>query len=82
MDWVGVFLFSSGFFLFLVGLNWGGKRYPWNSAAVISAVVIGAVELIAFVIWGKSLGCVIASFLTTPRNQSHSQDSIHSCAAL
>lgn len=33
-------------------LAWGGKQYPWNSAAVISTLVIGVVVLISFALYG------------------------------
>jgi hypothetical protein len=33
-------------------LAWGGKQYPWNSAAVISTLVIGIVVLISFAFYG------------------------------
>ncbi|CAO2650293.1 Nn.00g015850.m01.CDS01 [Neocucurbitaria sp. VM-36] len=50
-DWIGTFLFASGFIVFLMGLSWGGSVYPWKSAAVISAIIIGFVVLVAFVLW-------------------------------
>ncbi|KAF1840697.1 MFS general substrate transporter [Cucurbitaria berberidis CBS 394.84] len=50
-DWIGTFLFASGFIVFLMGLSWGGSLYPWKSAAVISAIIIGFVVLVAFVLW-------------------------------
>lgn len=34
-----------------MGLNWGGVVYPWASARVIATIVIGALALIAFVLW-------------------------------
>jgi MFS family permease len=50
-DYVGTFLFTAGIVIFLLGLSWGGSFYPWNSAAVISAIVVGAAVLAAFVVW-------------------------------
>ncbi|CAK7198048.1 hypothetical protein SEUCBS139899_000706 [Sporothrix eucalyptigena] len=50
-DYVGTFLFSGGFVVFLLGLSWGGSVYPWKSAGTIASIVIGAVTLIAFVLW-------------------------------
>jgi len=50
-DYVGTFLFIAGFVLFLTGLKWGGSTYAWNSAAVISTIVIGAVCLIILAFW-------------------------------
>jgi MFS family permease len=50
-DYVGTFLFIAGFVLFLTGLKWGGSTYAWNSTAVISTMVIGAVCLIILAFW-------------------------------
>jgi MFS family permease len=46
MDYVGFALFSLGCILFLIGVNWGGRQYDWNSAPVISTLVIGAALLV------------------------------------
>lgn len=48
LDFVGIFLFIAGIIVFLIGLSWGGTTYPWKSAAVICALVLGALTLIAF----------------------------------
>lgn len=29
LDWVGNLLFAAGLVLFLIGLSFGGNRYPW-----------------------------------------------------
>jgi hypothetical protein len=50
-DYLGTFLFAAGIIVFLLGLSWGGSIYPWNSAAVISAIVVGAALLGIFVVW-------------------------------
>lgn len=50
-DYLGVLLYSAGLVLFLLGLSWGGGVFPWKSAAVISALVIGALCLISFFLW-------------------------------
>jgi hypothetical protein len=50
MDWSGVFLLNSGLLLLLVGISIGGE-HPWSSAIVLSPLVIGIVELLAFWIW-------------------------------
>ena len=41
VDFVGLFLMSSGTLLFLVGFNWGGQAYPWHSARVIAFLTVG-----------------------------------------
>ena len=52
MDFVGLILFSGGLAVFLIGLAWGSGTYPWKSAHVIATIVVGAVTLIAFVLYG------------------------------
>jgi MFS family permease len=52
MDFVGLVLFSGGLATFLIGLAWGEGTYPWSSAHVIATIVVGAVALVAFVLWG------------------------------
>ncbi|KAF7563973.1 hypothetical protein G7046_g163 [Stylonectria norvegica] len=51
LDYLGIFLWTAGLTLFLMGVSWGGKMYPWKSAAVISSLVIGSVLLIALFVW-------------------------------
>ncbi|KAJ4357516.1 uncharacterized protein N0V89_002092 [Didymosphaeria variabile] len=51
LDYPGMFLWTAGLVLFLMGISWGGGIYPWKSAAVICAIVIGAACLIAFGFW-------------------------------
>ncbi|OHE97756.1 major facilitator superfamily transporter [Colletotrichum orchidophilum] len=42
VDWIGLFLFTSGLAISLIGLTWGGSpAYPWNSAGAIAPIVIG-----------------------------------------
>lgn len=48
---IGIFLWTAGLTLFLMGISWGGAIYPWKSAAVISSLVIGAVMLIGLFIY-------------------------------
>lgn len=54
MDFVGMVLFVAGLVLFLMGLGWGGQKYPWRSAHVIATIVVGACSLVAFVVYGMS----------------------------
>ncbi|KIX07652.1 uncharacterized protein Z518_02305 [Rhinocladiella mackenziei CBS 650.93] len=36
LDCLGIFLYSAGITVFLIGLGWGGVSYPWASAPVLS----------------------------------------------
>ena len=53
MDFVGLVLFSGGLAVFLIGLSWGSGSYSWKSAHVIATIVVGAIGLILFVLYGK-----------------------------
>jgi len=51
LDWLGIFLFSTGLVVFLIGLNWGGSAYPWKSGHVLGALFAGFATLVAFCFW-------------------------------
>jgi len=51
LDYVGLFLFSSGCLLFLLGVNYGGRQYPWNNPHVIGPMVAGVCCLVALGFW-------------------------------
>lgn len=51
LDYLGIFLWTAGLTLFLMGVSWGGTMYPWNSAAPIASMVIGAVLLVVLFLW-------------------------------
>lgn len=51
MDFVGLFLFSSGTLLFLLGINWGGRQYAWRSAHVIAPILVGLSCLVSLGFW-------------------------------
>ena len=50
-DYIGLFLFTGGLLLFLIGLNWEGSLYPWTSVHVVSTITIGAPTIVAFLCW-------------------------------
>ncbi|KAH3987503.1 hypothetical protein HBH98_024900 [Parastagonospora nodorum] len=51
LDWLGIFLFSTGLVVFLIGMNWGGSAYPWKSGHVLGALFAGFATLVAFCFW-------------------------------
>ncbi|KAI4913617.1 hypothetical protein J4E90_005336 [Alternaria incomplexa] len=51
LDWMGIFLFSTGLVVFLIGMNWGGSAYPWKSGHVLGALFAGFATLVAFCFW-------------------------------
>lgn len=53
-DYGGTLLFTAGFVIFLLGLNWGGAVYPWTSGRVIGFIVGGFAILVVFVLYEVS----------------------------
>ena len=51
LDYPGLFLFSASAILILVGVNSGGRQYPWSSPTVIAPLVIGAACILALAWW-------------------------------
>ncbi|KAG8629479.1 hypothetical protein KVT40_003344 [Elsinoe batatas] len=53
IDYLGGFLSIGGLILFMAGMQWGGYQYPWGSAHVLVPLILGAVMLVAFVVWQR-----------------------------
>ncbi|OQD73700.1 hypothetical protein PENDEC_c014G03765 [Penicillium decumbens] len=51
IDFIGALLALGGTSVFLLGLNWGGGQYQWNSAHVIATLVVGFAISVGFVAW-------------------------------
>lgn len=51
MDYIGLLLFVAGCTIFLIGLNFGGRQYPWKSAAVIAPIIVGFALLVLLFVW-------------------------------
>jgi MFS family permease len=51
IDFVGGALITTGLVFFLISLNWGGQVYPWQSAHVLSFLIIGICLMIGFGLW-------------------------------
>ncbi|KAL9598914.1 MAG: hypothetical protein Q9219_004179 [cf. Caloplaca sp. 3 TL-2023] len=45
IDWLGSLLIVGGTIMFLLGLEYGGVSYPWDSAAVICLIIFGLFTL-------------------------------------
>jgi hypothetical protein len=54
LDYLGIFLYTAGITLILLGLGWAGAQHPWSSAAVIAPVTIGGVLFLSNFAWGFS----------------------------
>ncbi|OJD15162.1 hypothetical protein AJ78_04557 [Emergomyces pasteurianus Ep9510] len=51
IDFFGAFIALGGTAVFMLGLTWGGGKYPWNSTQVIATLVVGFCVSAAFVVW-------------------------------
>ncbi|KAH6955725.1 trichothecene efflux pump [Ilyonectria sp. MPI-CAGE-AT-0026] len=51
LDFIGIFLYIAGCILLLVGLSWGGTKYPWASAETLCTIIIGILTIAAFVVY-------------------------------
>ena len=49
IDWAGTFTLAGGTLMFLLGLQFGGTVYPWDSATVICLIVFGILTIMIFV---------------------------------
>ncbi|RDW85410.1 MFS drug transporter-1 [Coleophoma crateriformis] len=51
VDFFGCGLTLAGSTLFILGLTWGGVDYAWDSAQVLSTIILGIAATAAFVLW-------------------------------
>jgi len=49
IDWLGVFTFLGFTLMLLLGLDFGGNLFPWDSAKVIALLVVGGLMIFAFI---------------------------------
>ena len=71
LDIVGSGLLAIGLILTLLGLNWGGGRFAWASAAVMAPLIIGLCTILAFGVWewkGRTDGIVDHRIFRLGRN--------------
>ncbi|KAF7792059.1 hypothetical protein EIP86_003087 [Pleurotus ostreatoroseus] len=51
VDWSGNVIVIAGTTLAIVGLTFGGVRFPWDSAQVLAPLIIGLVLIIVFIVY-------------------------------
>jgi len=51
LDLTGFAIFAPGAVMFLLGLEFGGRKHPWDSATVIGLIVGGIATLALFIGW-------------------------------
>ncbi|KAI0694301.1 Mfs1.2 [Cerioporus squamosus] len=58
MDWIGNFLVIASTTCVVLGLTWGGIKFPWSSAQVLVPLILGLVGLAFFIVyearWAKN----------------------------
>ncbi|KAI0667877.1 iron permease [Trametes maxima] len=68
MDWIGIFIIVGSTVSLLIGMTFGGLRFPWSSPHVIVPLVIGALGLVAFFVYEKVWsGHTVPSYFFTSR---------------
>jgi hypothetical protein len=55
VDWFGIFTFLGFTLMLLLGLDFGGVLFPWDSAKVIALLVVGSLMILAFIYSEKRL---------------------------
>lgn len=72
IDYMGVFLMSAGWTLFLLALTFGGgSEFSWDSSAVISCFVLGGVLIIGYFVYNHYLSknqIIPTAVLSIPQN--------------
>jgi hypothetical protein len=53
VDWTGSTLMIASSTSFLVGLSWGGNKYPWRSPAVLVPTIVGLAGIVFTVFYEK-----------------------------
>ncbi|KAH7906463.1 transporter [Hygrophoropsis aurantiaca] len=56
LDWVGTSLSFAMVTFLLIALQWGGNEKPWNSASVVTLLVLSGGSGIAFFAWERRMG--------------------------
>ncbi|KAJ7701234.1 iron permease [Mycena rosella] len=51
VDWVGNGIVVVGTGLAIIGMTWGGIRYPWSSVEVLAPLIIGLSLLVVFAVY-------------------------------
>lgn len=49
LDWIGMFTFLACTLLILLGLDFGGVLFEWNSAKIIALLTVGGIMIFAFI---------------------------------
>ena len=58
IDWIGNIIFVLTMVSILIALSWAGYKYPWSSFRTLVPLILGLLELVAFLIYEASPWCV------------------------
>ncbi|KAF4564674.1 hypothetical protein EYR40_010842 [Pleurotus pulmonarius] len=69
IDWLGLFLIIASTVAIMIGLTWGGIKFPWISPQVLVPVCLGAAGLVGFIFVEMFLAkeATVPAFLLTNR---------------
>lgn len=73
---MGIFLFTGGLLILLMGISWGGVQYPWTSAHVLATITVGFLTLAVFVLYGTVVSSHVESYHVLTGFQNASLESI------
>jgi MFS family permease len=82
LDYVSIFLFTTGLTLVLLSLSWGGQQYRLVSGEALGTLLGGVTLLAAFATWGTSfILLVIAQTLTIIKKYLERETRSFQCAS-
>lgn len=70
LDWPGIVVFTGGVTAFLIGLSFGGEEFPWQSYHTLVPLILGAVLVVAALVFEACLAK--QPFLKISMYRSHS----------
>lgn len=56
LDLIGAFLLLAFSILIVFGFEEGGRRFPWQSAAIVTSITLGFLLFLSFIVWEKFVG--------------------------
>ncbi|ATY63740.1 multidrug resistance fnx1 [Cordyceps militaris] len=81
IDWIGNVLIIGGTIMLLMGLEFGGSQYPWDSATVICLIVFGVVAIAIFLYYESRIAkfpvIPVRLFNTTTSIATYVTSSLH-----
>lgn len=70
VDVGGQLLFLFGFGLVVLAMTWAGATYAWNSAAVLTPLLVGVALVVGFIFWERLMAPAGVLALRFPRQKA------------